>query len=125
MAQAHQIQPLSDEQIARSAPAVFADSPHHEVSGRYGFVRTIDVIHGLRDVGWVPVRAKQPNVRKQDRRGVAKHLIRFRRTDAEPLGRVGDAVPEVVLFNSHDRTSAFQLNAGLFRMVCSSGWFSS
>ena len=30
-------------------------------------------------------------------------------------------VPEVVLINSHDGTSAFKLLAGLFRLVCSNG----
>jgi len=34
---------------------------------------------------------------------------------------VGDLIPEIVLTNSHDALSAFQLHAGIFRLVCSNG----
>ncbi|MBV8275090.1 MAG: DUF932 domain-containing protein, partial [Verrucomicrobia bacterium] len=29
--------------------------------------------------------------------------------------------PEVVLVNSHDKSSAYQLHCGLFRLVCTNG----
>ncbi len=32
-----------------------------------------------------------------------------------------DAVPELILINSHDATSAYTLRAGLFRPVCTNG----
>ena len=34
---------------------------------------------------------------------------------------LGEGVPEVVLLNSHDGSSAYQLRAGLFRLVCLNG----
>jgi hypothetical protein len=34
---------------------------------------------------------------------------------------VGEEIPELVLVNSHDGTSGYQLMAGIFRLVCSNG----
>ena len=47
-------------------------------------------------------------------------MIRFRRAGSQ-LTNVGDSIPEVVLVNSHDGTSAYKLIAGIFRLVCSNG----
>lgn len=121
MQSAKHFSPLSNDQLERAAPAVFATDPHEEVSERYGFVPTIEVVNALRDSGFYPVWAAQPKVRKESRRGVAKHMLRFRRPDAKPITKEADSIPEVVLVNAHDRTSSFQLHAGLFRMVCSNG----
>ena len=52
--------------------------------------------------------------------GFAKHMIRLRR-DLQGLRQVGDSVPEVVLLNSHDGTSSYQLMMGWFRLVCLNG----
>jgi hypothetical protein len=34
---------------------------------------------------------------------------------------VGDSVPEIVMVNSHDGTSSYQMVAGMFRKVCTNG----
>lgn len=34
---------------------------------------------------------------------------------------MGDSLPEIVLVNAHDGTSAYKLMAGIFRLVCSNG----
>lgn len=44
-------------------------------------------------------------------------MARFRRIQ-DPI-RVGDSIAELVLTNSHDRSSAYQFDIGLFRLVCS------
>jgi len=41
-----------------------------------------------------------------------KHLLRFQRRDIQPVA--GEYSPELVLINPHDRSSAYQLHAGLF-----------
>ena len=114
---------ISDAGLARIAPAIFATQPDFEVSDRYAFVPTIDVVNALRDSGWFPSEVRAQTVRGR-RAEHAKHQIRFRRQGAGPLTarpEVGDTHFEVVLGNSHDRTSGFQLDAGLFRLVCSNG----
>jgi hypothetical protein len=114
---------ISDAGLNKIAPAIFANEPDFEVSDRYAFVPTIDVVNALRQHGWYPseVRAQTVRGRHADH---AKHQIRFRQPGTGPLTarrEVGDTHFEVVLTNSHDRTSGFQLDAGLFRLVCSNG----
>jgi hypothetical protein len=62
--------------------------------------------------------------RDMDRRGFAKHLIRFRHQgDLTGSGerRVGDTSFEVTLRNAHDGTAAYEFLAGLFRLICLNG----
>ena len=112
---------LSDEELRRCVPSIFAAEPIETVSDRYSFLPTYSVLKGMRENGWLPVRAEQQSVRTEARRGFQKHLIRFAR--AEHLGswEKNQVRPEVVLLNSHDKSSAYQLHCGLFRLVCSNG----
>ena len=114
---------LTHDQLHRHAPAIFAHQPDEAVSERYGFVPTINVVDALQGEGWYPVRAQQTHVRQAQRREVARHMIRFRQ-DPDRQIAVGDSVTELVLTNSHDRTAAYQLDLGLFRLVCLNGMVS-
>ncbi|SFR52695.1 DUF932 domain-containing protein [Thiomicrospira sp. ALE5] len=111
---------LTPEKLHQLAPAAFATQPDNQVSKRYGFVPTIDVVDALKHEGWYPVRALQTNVRDEAKRAVTKHMIRFRQDPDRQLV-VGDCLAELVLTNSHDRTAAYQLDLGLFRLACSNG----
>ncbi|TDO10669.1 MULTISPECIES: DUF932 domain-containing protein [Halomonas] len=111
---------LTHDQLHRVAQAIFAQQPDQAVSERYGFVPTINVVDALQAEGWYPVRAQQTNVRQMERQSVARHLIRFRQ-DPDRQISVGDSVTELVLTNSHDRSAAFQLDLGLFRLICLNG----
>lgn len=54
----------------------------------------------------------------------AKHLIRFRHRGEEALDfskNVGGLFPELVVANSHNASSSFLMQAGLFRVVCGNG----
>lgn len=111
------------EQIQNKAPSVFAVSPSNKTSSRYAFVPTTQVITDLGQEGWVPVSAREANVRDETKEGYQKHIIRFRHPDLSfnKLINVGDIVPEIVLTNSHDAKAAFHLHAGIFRLVCRNG----
>ncbi len=110
--------PLTDNQIAAYAPSVFADAPHDSRAESYAFIKTSDVLNGLRQQGFQPFEARQTRVRDQSKREHTKHLLRLRHPDAiankEGFG-------EIILLNSHDGSSSFQLMSGFFRMVCSNG----
>jgi hypothetical protein len=109
--------PLSDDQIHRVAPSIFADGKHQSRSDRYTYIPTIDVLRGLRNEGFQPFMVCQTRVRDQDRREFTKHLIRMR-----PASEItGEDVNEIILLNSHDGSSSFQLLAGAFRFVCQNG----
>jgi len=111
--------PLDNAMLMRMAPSIFALEPYHKMSDKYGFVPTIDVIEAMRSEGYQPFRAFEARTRIDDKHGYVKHLIRLRHADAAPMK--GDLFPEIILVNSHDGASAYQMHAGLFRLVCSNG----
>lgn len=116
------IQPLTLDQLRNMAPSAFATSAHESRSARYAYIPTSDVIAGLMRQGFRPFSATQSRSRIQGKTEFTKHLIRFRHPDSmTAIQKVGDSVPEVVLVNSHDGTSAYKLSAGLYRLVCSNG----
>lgn len=110
---------LSNEEIKRWAPSAFAAQPYHTQSSRYAFIPTSAVIDGMRQAGFLPVKASQSRSRIEVKRGFTKHMIRFR-SDMSPAV-VGNSVLEAVLINSHDGSSAYKLLCGVFRFVCSNG----
>lgn len=112
---------ISDEELRRVVPSIFASQPIEGVSDRYSFLPTSSILQGMRENGWVPVRAEEQSVRAEARRGFQKHLIRFARTEHLQTWEKNQVRPEVVLLNSHDKSSAYQLHCGLFRLVCLNG----
>lgn len=110
---------LEREQLRQLVPSVFATQPWDQMSERYKFIPTIDVVDALTNEGWLPVKAMQNRVRIAERKDFTKHEVRFRRTDIAPI--VGDVFPEIVLINSHDGLSAYSMFAGLFRLTCLNG----
>lgn len=112
---------LTDDQIRRAAPSVFAEEAHESRGARYGFIPTAQVLQGLRNEGFQVVKAAQTRCRDEGKAAFTKHLLRLRHPDASNLVAVGDEIPEIVLVNSHDGTSSYQLSAGWFRLVCLNG----
>ena len=110
---------IDNHQLRALAPSVFAGNAHAKVSERYSFLPTATVVEGLRAEGWAPVWAGEQRIRHSDRQGFQKHMIRLARVD--DLRRTQAERPELVLVNSHDRSCAYQLHAGIFRFVCSNG----
>lgn len=104
-------------------PSVFATQHAGNLSEKYRFVPTIDVLDALRAEGFVPVSCKASRSRDEDGTEYVKHHIRLRREQdlATRLARVGQVIPELALTNSHNGTSGFILDAALHRLVCSNG----
>lgn len=112
---------ISDDDLQQIVPSVFASQPIVGVSDRYSFLPTSSILKGMRDNGWLPVKAAQQPVRVEARDGFQKHLIRFARAEHLSDWQKNQVRPEVVLVNSHDKSSAYQLHCGLFRLVCLNG----
>ena len=110
--------PLSDEQIRDVAPSIFAKAPHESRSERYSYIPTAIVLQELRGEGFEPFMVCQTRVRRDDRRDFTKHMIRLRH--ASQIDARGEA-NEIILLNSHDGTSSYQMLAGMFRFVCQNG----
>jgi hypothetical protein len=109
--------PLTDDQIRRVAPSIFAEAAHDSRSDRYTYIPTSEVLKALRHDGFQPFMVTQTRVRKEDKRDYTKHMIRLRH--AEQI--TGSEVNEIILLNSHDGTSSYQMIAGQFRFICKNG----
>jgi hypothetical protein len=109
--------PLTDDQIRAVAPSIFADHAHDSRSQRYTYIPTAQVLTGLRKEGFQPFMVAQTRVRHDDRRDFTKHMLRLRHESQVD----GAEANEIILLNSHDGTSSYQMLAGVFRFVCMNG----
>lgn len=110
---------LSNDQLLRVVPSVFAESAHESRSERYAYIPTSQVLRGLQAEGFGVYAAQQTSVRDQGRRAYTKHLLRLRHASTA-LVKGGD-INEIILINSHDGASSYQMLAGVFRVVCTNG----
>tara|TARA_R100001530_G_scaffold89011_1_gene62000 strand:- start:577 stop:1365 length:789 start_codon:yes stop_codon:yes gene_type:complete len=114
---------IKNEELLRThAPAAFATEPEDgQVSSRYSFLPTTEILEILQDEGWTTWKAQQVSPRKWSR-GHAKHIIRLKHEDMDMQSfGVGDSFPEMLLMNAHNGTGSYDLMGGIFRMVCSNG----
>jgi hypothetical protein len=72
------VEPLSNVELERYAPSIFATQPWHQMSDKYAFIPTVDVIEGLRREGFLPVHSMQSVSRVPGKGDFTKHQIRFR-----------------------------------------------
>jgi hypothetical protein len=110
------------QELQLAVPSAFAQSQHVSRSQRYAFIPTFEVIAGLMRAGFQCYKATEQRVRLSNagRRGFQKHMLRFRHADMQ-MTNVGDIRPEVILINSSDGSSTYDLMAGLFRLACLHG----
>jgi len=109
--------PLTPDEIKLVAPSVFATQAADKVSNKYTFIPTTQILNDLAKENWLPYDATQRNS-KHAGGMYTKHMLRLRNDN---LAKIDDVIPEIVLTNSHDGRNAFNLHAGLFRLVCSNG----
>jgi len=88
------------------------------ITDRYVHVPTEKVIEDVMKLGWTPINAYRVNSRKK-RSGTGRHMVKFVNYDFMEEGKT--EYPELLLTNSHDGTTAFKLDVGIFRLVCSNG----
>jgi len=111
-------QPLSEDQMRAAAPSIFAEGKHASRSERYTYIPTIDVLRGLRKEGFAPYMVAQGRSTIEGKDNFTKHMIRMRhagQVQARPEAN------EIILINSHDGASSYQMLAGMFRFVCCNG----
>ena len=111
-------QALTEDQMRESAPSIFAEGKHVSRSERYTYIPTIEVLRGLRKEGFEPFMVAQGKSRTEGRSEYTKHMIRMRhagQAQSKPEAN------EIILINSHDGASSYQMLAGVFRFVCCNG----
>lgn len=112
--------PLDEVTLRRVAPSVFADEAHESRSARYAYIPTFEILRGLEREGFRVYSATQSRTRLADRREHTKHMLRLRHESMQTRA-VGDSAPEIVLINSHDGSSSYQMMGGMYRLVCNNG----
>ena len=88
------------------------------ITDKYVHVPTEKVIEDIMELGWTPINAYRVNSRGR-RTGTGRHMVKFVNYDFMQEGKT--EYPELLLTNSHDGTTAFKLDVGIFRLVCSNG----
>jgi hypothetical protein len=111
--------PLSNDVIRHYAPSVLAEAAHESRGERYTYIPTIKVIDSLRSEGFQPYEVRQTRCRDAGRREHTKHLVRLRHESVAINDK--QEVGEIILINSHDGTSSYQILSGFFRFICSNG----
>lgn len=107
------------EQIKAVAPAAFATDPSPKASDRYSFVSTVELLNSFEKLGWMPHSTKQFG---KGNDLYSRHLVRLNNEELGFLPLHGDNVkPQIIIDNSHDRTSNVMAHMGLFRLVCTNG----
>lgn len=82
----------------------------------YQFMTTSDIIDMVEGFGWKMFKASQTRSKKYPT--TCKHMLRFRNPQ---FFAIDGLIPEILLINSHNRTSALTLHVGLFRIICANG----
>ena len=111
---------LSDEDLFRLAPSIFANSAHSSRSEKFTPIPTSALITRMRKEGFIPVAARQSKTRDESRHEFTKHMVRFRRPDQMIL-KMNEVFPETILLNANDGSSSYALMSGLWRVRCLNG----
>lgn len=109
--------PLTNDELATYVPSVFSEEKHESRSEKYTYIPTITLLDNLREEGFQPFFACQTRVRNAEMKGHTKHMLRLRREGQI----IGKEVPEIILLNSHDGSSSYQMIPGMFRFICTNG----
>jgi len=111
-----------DDELRLFAPSVFTSKPIEGVSERYSFLPTSSILNGMRENGWVPVRAQEQSIRTEARRGFQEHVVRFARVEHLQTWEKNQVRPEVVLVNSHDKAALTSFIAVCFGWCAPTAW---
>lgn len=112
------IKPLSNEELFKVAPSIFSENPIDGVSDKYAFVATHKLLDTFRDSGYYPIMASESKARENNQ-GYQKHIIQFRSLENLLRPNAKAEYEDIVLTNSHNRTSSFIVDLAIFRLVCS------
>lgn len=113
---------LELSRIERLCPSVFAAEAHQSRSEQYLYIPTKDILQHMYDeLGLVPVQVIQAGARDALNAGYTKHLVRLRHRDDLGERQLQQETHEILLRNSHNGGSGYEVRGGVYRLVCSNG----
>jgi hypothetical protein len=109
---------LTEDELYKIAPSVFATTAHESRSDKFVPVPTIEILREAAKHGFEVVGAKQSLTRVEGKAPFTKHLLRLRKIDQDASYSVGDVIAEALLKNANDGTCQYDMMAGMFRVRC-------
>lgn len=109
---------LTEIELAKKVPSIFSTQGSHKVSQNYSLIPTIECIRAMEKAEFVPVKAFESRCRNSENKPYVRHLVRFRHESALEKEEL---IPEIIMINSHNGTTSYQLRGGIYRLVCSNG----
>lgn len=110
--------PLTDIQLKAAAPSIFSENPIEGVSERYAFVSSESIIQSFREANYFPILAGESKVNNTDNLGYQKHIIQFRSLDNLLRPDSREEHIDLIITNSHNRSSSLVLDACIVRAIC-------
>lgn len=119
----NKLTPLTQEQIASQAPQVYTEAPHQNVSSKYTFLPTYQIVNDMEKLGWLVSDAKTMKSKNETQKKYGKHMVKFFHPDIFIKDAEGEieAYPEILITNNHRGWGQFKFEIGVFRLVCSNG----
>ena len=113
--------------LNKAAAALTNEKNLDLVKPTYGFVNTQSIVERFERQGWMLSDAKQVKAKNVDRQGYQRHMLKFRNENflrIPGLPEYHESIPELIVENSHDGTSALKIFFGVFRIACLNGLIS-
>lgn len=109
---------LTIDEAVNLVPAIGAEHPAKQVSDRYQFVSSRDILNRVQQEGW-----HITNATAQGRSPYAQHRVTLVHESNLEIDNIRgeEGIPRIEMFNSHNRTKRLMFAIGFFRFVCSNG----
>jgi hypothetical protein len=98
------------------APSIYATEPYNTCSDKYVYIPTAYILEGLMKEGFLPFFVAQSRCRIEGKEEYTKHMIRMRQCN--DIATNNPRSHEIILVNSHDKTSSYQMISGLIEHIC-------
>jgi hypothetical protein len=95
------------------------DQKHISRSDKYKVVATKEIAQRFKELGFVVDEYMEARVRKVDRIGYQKHMVRLSNPNLKSIHE--DIKLQLLVTNSHDGSTSFKMQLGFYRFVCSNG----
>ena len=116
------MQTLTSQDLLAKAPAIFSQTASSEVSSKYVYIPTHTLVSDFEKTGWSPVAVQQRKAwkRREGENKFSMHKVVLAPTSQMDI--VGQGItPNLLLFNSHNRSFPLKIKLGLFRVICKNG----
>ena len=109
------LQTLTIDESIKHVPAIAATGPAENVSDRYQFISTKEILERVMQDGWLIT-----NAISQGRSLYAQHRITLVHENqlSKAFNGLEEGIPRIEMFNSHNLTKRLMFGIGFFRFIC-------